>query len=172
MKTPFILLSIYITTAQAIPARKDYGQTKSFTATNSCGITYGGTWIECASNLRHIPTFTVQSCWTSAAAVKDTAPRPDITTAPTVFPRLDVRNATTRGPHWMCIDAFDECGGEIRKYGACFDTCVTSYHPTPPPCTVTERPVPSLGAAKVQAPQREMIDECVEKPFLCPPPGC
>jgi hypothetical protein len=51
----------------------------------------------------------------------------------------------------------------------CFDTCTPSSSRTAPACTITDATPAPLVNASVPELQREQIDECVSKPFLCAP---
>ncbi|KAF2854480.1 hypothetical protein T440DRAFT_541798 [Plenodomus tracheiphilus IPT5] len=154
MKAQFLLLLPWAAMLLAGPARRDCGETKSFVGTNSCGKTYGGTWIECATARTALPTFLVPTCaptptaaitiWGDrigrykANATVIAPPASLITAAPaykaTALPVWD--NLTTScSPLFICIDCLAVCGGKSRKYGDCYDTC-TPHSISSPECTL------------------------------------
>ena len=61
----------------------------------------------------------------------------------------------------------------------CYDMCTPSHSPTAPACSAKESaaaPVETVGGdggGQEQSPEaeRKQLDVCVEKPFLCAPPG-
>ncbi|KAH7073101.1 hypothetical protein BKA63DRAFT_577172 [Paraphoma chrysanthemicola] len=168
------------------PARRNCGQVKSFFATNECGLTYGGTWIECATGIFDIQTFTAPECPKPTSTTLSAYPNetitsisPTITTIPEGYhPTGYPTGNTTCSELWICVDAIAVCGSETMGYGACYDTC-TSTTLVPPPCTLssvtpastTTSAVESTTTAMPTPPPREHKDLCDEKPFMCAPKG-
>ncbi|KAE8847172.1 hypothetical protein PTNB73_03320 [Pyrenophora teres f. teres] len=128
MKLTLALLLLSTTTSiLANPARPDCGQTKTFTASNDCGLSYGGTWIACASGIRAIPTFTVPAC-PHISTSSPTTP----THTPTITPlavsatslllflheNRKINTTTTSCRRQMiCIDVLTSCGGTGTRFG-------------------------------------------------------
>ncbi|KAF1845596.1 uncharacterized protein K460DRAFT_111364 [Cucurbitaria berberidis CBS 394.84] len=193
MKFELLLLLPMAGLMFAGPARRDCGETKSFVATNGCGMTYGGTWVECATGITGMPTFTVPLCSTVGAdpnVAPEATPNPTstesdplITPAP-VFSSNSSRtngNATsTCSPLWICVDLVAACGNAMIPHGECYDTCTKSA-PSTPACDADAasatgiapvngtRAMPKLNFVK--APPREHKSWCDEKPWMCAPKG-
>ncbi|KAF2033883.1 hypothetical protein EK21DRAFT_86034 [Setomelanomma holmii] len=180
----FLLLIGLISSAYAGKVRRDCGETKLFIATNECGVTYGGTWIECATGISAIPTFSVSECTnlpasntTPTAEVTLTSFEPVITPAPGPwYPTGVSKGNTTCSALWICVDAIAVCGGETVGYGACYNTC-TKTKLTPLPCTlpsVTPTPTSesnSTSSAVWTPPPRSYLRICEAKPWMCAPKG-
>ncbi|KAI8936084.1 hypothetical protein NX059_007583 [Plenodomus lindquistii] len=167
MKAQFLLILPWAAMLSAGPARRDCGETKSFFGTNSCGETYGGTWVECATDVSAVPTFTVPTCAPTASlkfvnseaerrpgryynATKTAPPAPLITAAP----EYNATAARTWGnltsscsPLFICVDCLAVCGTVSKKYGDCYDTC-TPHSISSPECTLPS----ALPTAPVRVP--------------------
>ncbi|CAO2648765.1 Nn.00g097140.m01.CDS01 [Neocucurbitaria sp. VM-36] len=197
MKIELLLLLPLAGLTLAGPARRDCGMTKSFLATNECGMTYGGTWVECASGVTEMPRFTIPLCSTTSPADANATPivaviigptptgvDPLITPAPAVSTGSSpyYANATsTCSPLWMCVDMVAFCGSEQVAHGECYDTCTQSA-PSGPKCDAAAataarsnnntRAMPILNFDKVDkdAP-REQKSWCARKSWMCAPKG-
>ncbi|KAL5122044.1 hypothetical protein ACEQ8H_000261 [Pleosporales sp. CAS-2024a] len=171
MKTQrFLLLASFGAIAHASPARRDCGETKTFSAVDLCGSTFGGSWIECASGMTATPTFSMPACSISTSAM------PIITVAPSM-----ASNGTTTAciPQTLCMDAIKKCGEGDKWYGTCYDLCTPEAGIVTAPTCEIELPSSTVliatdrveATSTADAPPREMNPACVEKPFLCAPPG-
>ncbi|KAH9860364.1 hypothetical protein J1614_011695 [Plenodomus biglobosus] len=155
MAAKFLLLLPWASMLLAGPARRDCGETKSFIGTNSCGETYGGTWVECTAGIATLPTFIVPTCAPTPPSLTEaagpygparygynattTAPPAHLITAapaynPTALPTWD-NTTSSCSPLFICIDCLAVCGGVSSKYGDCYDTC-TPHSISSPECTL------------------------------------
>jgi len=171
MKAQILLLFPWVGVILAGPVRRDCGKSKSFVGTNSCGETYGGEWIECATGISAIPTFVMPTCTPTPTSATEhstwvdgleghgtvtASPESMITSGPMSY-NLSATpiwpNATSScTPLFICVDCLAVCGGVSRKYGDCYDAC-TSHSISSPECTLpsatltTPDPVTLAGAS-------------------------
>lgn len=155
MKVQIFLLLSWAAISLAGPARRDCGETKSFIGTNSCGATFGGTWVECATDVSAIKTFFVPTCAPTPASTSEviwvtrptgyeinataTAPPPNLITAAPEYNATGLppwaNSSTPCSPLFICVDCLAVCGGKSSKYGDCYDTC-TPHTISSPECTL------------------------------------
>ncbi|OCL10409.1 hypothetical protein AOQ84DRAFT_289371 [Glonium stellatum] len=149
--TFFIFLALTTLTTSS-PAPTDCPRTKCYTATNECGIPYGGQvelscWDECEDASDRLRTFTNPLCSSSTPlsansvfATPTSLPLASITSSglpsstDIVVGRLSgaglITPHTECTPFSICVDAMNNCG---VRYGGCYDTCQPTSL-TAPPC--------------------------------------